>query len=121
MYRCQACVSPADSALIKEPQRPPEREVTFQVHQMVEQYMEKCAMPAAEQAMLDLKQANKAEPASPGAPPSSSRPAAQASGTSLPQDSLALKRLNEISALVHKACGCSLLRFSTVRDGSLDA
>ena len=47
--------------------------------------MEKCAMPAAEQAMLDLKQANKAEPASPGAPPSSSRPAAQASGTSLRQ------------------------------------
>ena len=53
---------------------------------MVEQYMEKCAMPAAEQAMLDLKQANKAEPASPGAPPSSSsRLAAQASGTSLRQ------------------------------------
>ena len=55
----------------------------FQVHQMVEQYMEKCAMSAAEQAMLDLKRANKAEPASPRAPPSSSRLAAQASGTSL--------------------------------------
>ena len=55
----------------------------LKVHQMVEQYIEKCSMSAAEQAMLDLKEANKAKPASPRAPHSSSRLAAQASGSSL--------------------------------------
>ena len=68
--------------------------------------MEKCAMSAAEQAMLDLKEANKAKPAPPGAPSSSSTMlAAQASGAPL-QPTLALKCLNEISTLNHEACGC---------------
>ena len=46
-----------------------------QVHQMVMQYMEKCSLSAQEQAMADLKEANKAElaavtPAGPSSMPS---------------------------------------------------
>ena len=46
-----------------------------QVHQMVLQYMGKCSLSAQEQAMLDLKEANKAEmaavtPAGPSSTPS---------------------------------------------------
>ena len=63
----------------------------MQVHQMVLQYMDKCSLSAEAQAMLDLKEANKAElvtPAtakfSPKAGPSSRRTRSPAQPQGMP-------------------------------------
>ena len=76
LFLCQvasAVKTPANSCLL-----------CLQVHQMVLQYMDKCSLSAQEQAMLDLKEANKAEmaaatPAGPSSAPS--RSPAQPQGT----------------------------------------